>query len=257
MSKITATPFIQAMSTLVMLVAVPMPVLADVYPGDTAYSKIVQDVYHSVSSDRIRMDWKTNIRTRPQLCQELVKRHNNTAPVGGKTNASFLGVEITVNDCLNALYYSKGYKNASGWQAWAGQHQGTWFNQDGQSFHDAATWESSVRKRTQPQDNDLDSSRRPRVYDFQKVVFHDEKRPESAKYGWNQSHPEVAYVWGWDPKDGTNDNGKTGTHVGFTFLQDKASCIVWVTPKESFLECVSGQRRTSTGFWGVGQWSVK
>ena len=34
-------------------------------------------------------------------------------------------------------------------------------------------------------------------------------------------------------------------------------CLVWVTGEEAFLECVSGGKRTSAGFWGFGHWKVK
>jgi len=50
-------------------------------------------------------------------------------------------------------------------------------------------------------------------------------------------------------------------HVGFTFEKSGAQCIIWATTEEAFLECVrptSGgkSRRTSTGFFGMGQWTI-
>jgi len=76
------------------------------------------------------------------------------------------------------------------------------------------------------------------------------------------SHPDVAYVWGWDAKNNGNQGGETGTHVGWAFDKSEAKCIVWATPEEAFLECVrptnscGGKKRVSTGFFGMGQWTI-
>jgi len=222
---------------------------ADIYPGDTAYSQIVQRVYHEVSSDNINMLYKTNIVSRNQLCSELVNRHNNhKAPGASQTNAGFIGVTLTQLDCLNALWYSDGYDSSAGWTAWAGNLVGTWFNDDNQQFTDPANWNSPVKE------NGNDG----RVYDLQNVLF--SARSGNARYGWNMSHPDVAYVWGWDAKDNNNQHGERGTHVGWTFEKSGAQCIIWATPEEAFLECVkpkcSGKQRVSTGFFGMGQWTI-
>ena len=104
MGKNTVTHVICVMSAVTMILTKPLAVWADVYPGDTAYSRIVQNVYRGVTSDNIRMGWKSDIRTRPQLCQTLVRRHNDRAPARNITNASFIGATITVGECLDALY---------------------------------------------------------------------------------------------------------------------------------------------------------
>ena len=81
---------------------------------------------------------------------------------------------------------------------------------------------------------------------------------------------QIKYVWGWDPKNNEcpqgSSRGYTGAHVGFTFNQGTASCIIWITSDEAFLECVN-----SYGWWsfiikyhsscnhdggGYGQWYI-
>jgi len=61
---------------------------------------------------------------------------------------------------------------------------------------------------------------------------------------------QIQYVWGWDPKDNSCPSGSArgwrGAVVGFTFDQGSASCIMWVTTEEAFLECVRYGRRTRT-----------
>ncbi len=232
---------------------------ADVYPGDSTYSNYVQNIYHSVTGDNINLEYDSSITTRQQLCNRLVSRHNtgrNTASGQLQSNADFSGVVIFEQDCVNALTFTQGYSNAAGLEAWAGQHRGTWYDQS-QTFSDSADWQHPVKEPSNDP-SDLDNNGNPRVYDFQSVVF--TERTGDARYGWNQSHPEVQYIWGWDPKDNSNDFGRTGTHVGFVFESGLAECIVWVTFKEAFLECVStgglDRYRTSTGFFGYGQWDV-
>ena len=72
---------------------------------------------------------------------------------------------------------------------------------------------------------------------------------------------QILYVWGWDPKDNICQDGRRGTHVGFPFTVGSASCIVWVTTEEAFLECLRGNRRTSAtsgseSYEGYGQWTL-
>ncbi len=81
----------------------------------------------------------------------------------------------------------------------------------------------------------------------------------------------MPYVWGWDPKSGSDENGDIGTHLGLTFALPPCEFIIWITPKEAFLEGVNtsaetaravngrtvrGYPKTSTGFNGRGQWAV-
>ncbi len=228
----------------------------DVYPGDTAYNALVQEIYHEVSSDNIDLNFNSSIQTRTQLCNLLVSRHNGgTNPGQSQTNSAYIGESITVNQCLNALWFSDGYDSNADWNQWTGNHVGTWYDQTN-SFTDNANWLQSVNEAANDP-NDTDANGNTRVYNFQQVEF----LGANAHFGWNQAHHEVAYVWGWDPKDQTNTDGTVGTHVGWTFDLGTAKCIIWVTKNEAFLECVkdvgSETRRTSTGFFGFGQWTVE
>lgn len=241
------------------LFCIQQSAFADVYPGDTTFTNIVQNVYHAVSADNI--SYKNNtIRTRDELCSNLVNRHNNhISKLASQSNASFIGVTLTQLDCLNALWYSDGYNGSSGWQAWAGNLTGTWYSdefldnngnitQAANTFNDSADWLSPVKE----------SGSDGRTYDLQSVIF--TERTGNARYGWNMSHADVAYVWGWDGKNNQNQGGQVGTHVGWTFEKSGAQCIIWATPEEAFLECVkpkcAGKQRISTGFYGMGQWTI-
>ena len=230
---------------------------ADVYPGDASYGAIVQDIYHEVTSDSIYLNWQTSITTRTELCEALTSAHNTGLNPGmSASNADWINESVSVDDCLWALWYTNGYPGNAAWNKWAGTHNGYWYDQTTQ-FHDSAYWAPAVG-RLAASPSDVDSMGNRRVYSFQDVRFLDRTGP--ARYGWNQSHHEVDYVWGWDPKNSGNQNGYTGTHVGFTFEVNTASCIIWVTSNEAFLECVkqvgSSRRRTSAGFFGMGQWTV-
>jgi len=235
-------------------------VVADVYPVN--YSAIVQEVYHEVSSDQIDMTFESTITTRPELCNKLIHQHNNATPgAATTTNAQYIGFTIDVNTCTNALYYSTGYSNISELNAWAGTLQGTWYDETGNTFTDPAVWAAPIFLLTSDPQNDVNNNGQPRVYYFQDVLF--SARSGFSRYGWNQAHADVAYVWGWDPKDNGNQFGRRGTHVGWTFnagFNENASCIIWITPEEAFLECIletySGKKRTSAGLFGIGQWTV-
>lgn len=186
------------------------------------------------------------------LCMYLVDRHNDM-PVGegGSTNSGHLGgVDITMEECLNALTNPSGY-DPGDFDRWKGKHDGKWFNDDGQMFDDDATWGKEKDGDRNYGENGPDSHRE------QPVRFGDGRK------GYNGSSPDKDFIWGWDPKDdGSCDKG---VHVGYPF--DPASgfglvtCILWITPTEAFLECVfddpgAPNARTSTGFWGKGQWEV-
>ncbi len=232
---------------------------ADVFPSN--FSAIVQSIYWDVTHDSMSLEFKPEISTRNQLCNLLVDRYNNRRNTGAGqtlTNRSFSGVSVSVGSCVNALTYTRGYTSSAGLANWAGSHEGNWFDVT-TKFDDAATWHSPRKEPTGNPSGDLDRFGNPRIYDFQPVTF--TERSGNARYGWNQSHPEVQYIWGWDPKDNNNQGGQVGTHVGFPFTSGFASCIVWLTPQEAFLECISPsgsqRKRTSTGFFGFGQWTVR
>ncbi|NOZ54861.1 MAG: hypothetical protein GXP08_17290 [Gammaproteobacteria bacterium] len=242
---------------LILLLPVSLTAFADIYPGDTIYSNIVQEIYHDVSADTISLSFNDSISNRTELCANLTSRHNSqTNPGQNLTNAAFIGVPVSMNDCLMALWFSAGYSSAAGWNFWAGDHSGFWYDEN-QIFSDSAYWQTPVEDLAN-NPNDVDASGNRRIYVAQPVQFLE--RGGGARYGWNQSISGVSYVWGWDPKDNQNQNGTTGAHVGWTLTSGTANCIVWVTKNEAFLECIKlvgpTKRRTSTGFFGFGQWEI-
>jgi hypothetical protein len=236
-----------------------MPSLADIYPGDAAYSAIIAELYQSVLDDNISISGDRSIHNRRDLCTKLVNRNNTQENDSGVTNSGYLNLTLSIEDCINALAHPQGYPGPSGFGAWQGDMKGKWYNDGQAGTDDGAVWKEPTKEPTHDPENDLDSSGKPRVYDFQEVVFTGRTGP--AKYGWNQSHPEVPYVWGWDGKNNNpatppSKNGEQGAHIGFTFSKDGAECIIWITKEEAFLECVKDGKRTSIGCFGMGQWEI-
>ncbi len=235
-------------------------VLADIYPGDTVYTEIIQELYYSAVNNDINMTRDPSITSRNALCQLLVDRHNNgyNSNAGqAQTNADFIDHDLSVSDCIVALQFPTGFGSPDKLEFWAGRHQGKWYDVS-QHFDDEADWKHPVKEDTNDPVNDVDSLGNPRVYDFQEVEFLG--RTGQARYAWNQSHPEINYVWGWDPKNDVDRGGQEGAHIGFPFTSGLADCIVWLTPAEAFLECMApggvDRLRVSTGLSGYGQWSV-
>lgn len=186
------------------------------------------------------------------LCMYLVDRHNDM-PVGdgGMTNGDYLGgVTITMEECLNALTNPSGY-DPGDFDRWKGKHDGKWTNDNGEMFEDDAKWDKEKDGERDYGENGPDN------YREQPVTFGDGRK------GYNGSSSDKKFVWGWDPKDdGSCDKG---VHVGYPFDPGSGfglvTCILWITPTEAFLECVfddpsAPNGRTSTGFWGKGQWEV-
>jgi hypothetical protein len=236
----------------------------DVYPGDAGFTAVLQQIYHGsdnksgVSHDKINLAWQRNpstangLYTRAQIVSCLLSRYTSVCP-GGTSCKAFLGnANITQADCVAALTYPSGYPNASGWQAWAGLHDGCWYPDYGKSAADDARWHAPIKQGAHAPAGT--------PYDHQPVDFI-KHGGGIGRHGWNQSHPDVAYVWGWDPKENGKDGGLIGAHLGFQFKSGGADAIIWFTGKEAFLEAVrevSGvRRRISVGLAGVGQWTIK
>lgn len=258
---------------------------SDTYPGDAAYTDIVQEIYDGVTSDAIVMaDWNDNQGNAPghalgrrHLAQLLVDKHDGhrNADIQRVTNAAFISTTLAVDQLVAAMTYTGSYGSAHEWNRWAGLHRGHWYGDDAsEELVDDARWYEAIRQPSQVE-GDVDAAGNPRVYHFQKVEFfrhvgppltglrrRPAMRPEIDRTGWNQSHGDVQYLWGWDPKNQGDENGEIGTHVGFPFSTSLAgpAAILWVTKKEAFVECVAevdGARlRTSAGLFGVGQWTV-
>jgi len=170
--------------------------------------------------------------------------------------------------CFNALAEPRGFGPGVGFNAWKGIHKGTWYEPN-QSFWDEAVWSDPTSENcrlTGKQDKDG----RPLICVTQEVKWPNRKVGRS---GWHQSHPEIDYLWGWDPKDIGNENGDIGMHIGFPFEIGSCNFIIWVTPKVAFLEginigktvtrtlngtAVTGYPKTSAALTGgCGQWLVE
>ncbi|HSG90277.1 MAG TPA: hypothetical protein VLA56_13775 [Pseudomonadales bacterium] len=245
--------------------------VADAYPGDGPYRHTLEAMAAEVRADRITLDAVDGGRpmTRDALCAALVRRHfHGAGPPPGATQAAFLACpdldeRTLLAACEDALANPRGHAGPEGWRNWAGRHRGTWQNDgppagDGRRFDDRADWDPP-RKETTRVAGDTDTSGQPRQYDFQEVHW---PRRRVGRHGWNQSHPDVPWVWGWDPKDQGDANGDIGTHLGTTFSRGDCHFILWLTPREAFLEGIDRgvgppHPKTSTGFFGRGQWRVR
>ena len=100
---------------------------ADCYPGDSAYTSIVQEIYRGVTMDNIILDHFTVCATpmaidRQTLCALLVSQHNfgkNSGAGQMQTNKDYLAngcsQPIPLSTCVNALTYTQGY-SSSDWE---------------------------------------------------------------------------------------------------------------------------------------------
>lgn len=242
----------------------------DRFPGDAEYTRQVRAIVAEVAGDAITLDGVNRGRPlrRAELCRTLVDRHQqgtsgtpNPTRTPTQTQAGFLNCPdldraALQAACIEALRRPDGYDGPEGWRRWSGDHAGTWRNDapDGREFTASAVWAEPRPVRSHAR-GDVDRDGRPRQYDFQDVHW---PGREVGRYGWNQSHADVPYVWAWDPKQAGNAGGEHGTHAGFTI--DAAPChfIVWISAREAFLEGIHarGGRRTRTGLSGRGQWLV-
>ena len=169
---------------------------ADCYPGDSTFNAIVQEIYHSVTSDNIKLDGSNQPSgsiNRQHLCSILTNHHNygkNTDAGQWQTNRQYLGyVSVSQSACTNALTYTKGYNSIYGLQQWAGDHSGNWYTKT-HKFPDNAEWSDAKYKPGY-------------VYVLQPVRFDSQYRKDhcvtkdstgaTCRYGWNQSGYGVCY----------------------------------------------------------------
>ncbi|RXK49274.1 hypothetical protein [Halorientalis pallida] len=243
---------------------------SDVFPEEYSdYWAIVQGIHSEVRSDAVTLrKRKEKSETtkhvtygRSELAKKLADAHA-AARSRTKSNAKFAGVEVTVGEIETALRNPSSYDSSEDWMAWAGVHEGRWYDtHNGKVCEDDATW---YRPETES------ASEFPADTLHQDAHF-EEPKPDGRK-GWNESNPEADFVWGWDPKQKDPrtleyDDGYVGTHVGSPFSKGEASCIVCLTPQVAFVEVVEPHpdlpRRLRTSAtpdgwdWGYGQWSVK
>lgn len=172
----------------VLAIGVIGQVQADCYPGDSAFTNIVQEIYHGVTSDNIILTYLGNTpMSRSALCNILVNHHNyGRNPGQSQTNKAYLGyLHIFQSTCVNALTYTNGYSTIAGWQAWAGYHSGNWYSET-QAFSDNARWNNPYYKYDPGQ-----------TYSVQSVRFDSQWRVDNChtqditgatcRNGWNQS----------------------------------------------------------------------
>ena len=229
------------LATVSLSPAMPPP---DAYPGDAAFTKIIQDLRADAHNDTMNFPWadRNGIR-KQQLCRELAHQHfDGRNPGLSQTNAAWVSCDGLTRGqletvCFNALATPNGFASAAGWAVWRGTHKGTWYTRD-HRFEDEALWATPRREPTKVE-GDQDHADQPRVYDFQQVHW---PGRSAGRHGWNQSHPDVPYIWGWDPKENGNENGKIGAHLGFPFEIGACHFIVWITPKTAFFECINTAR---------------
>lgn len=229
------------------------------------YHQSAHSLYQSTINNNIKMMGLGQGKsvTRPILCQFLVSQHN-------QLHRDFFDLELSASDCIEALRKPRGYSSNESWSVWAGYHRGTWFHDGKEQWQDNALWDVPHPQATLSLSQDLDRECLPRIYDFQAVEFQGSRRTNATRDGWNISHPEIPYVLGFDRKD-DNMSVDRATHIGFPFQKRNASCLIWITSDEAFLECIrdvtkqgdssrqnnlSQRRRVSTGILGYGRWNV-
>jgi hypothetical protein len=250
-------------------------VTSDRYPGDTAYTEKVQNLLQRIRDDTMDFPWHRQYGvSKRRLCSQLVERHFQALNRGmTQTNAHWLMSEdITQSSldaaCHDALAEPRGFGPAVGFDAWKGIHKGTWYEAN-QSFWDEAVWSEPARTPCRLTGKQGDDGQ-PLICDTQKVNWPNRK---VGRFGWHQSHPEINYLWGWDPKDIGNEDGDIGMHIGFPFEIGSSSFIIWITPKVAFLEGINtsktvtrtlngtelaGYPKTSAALTGgCGQWLVE
>jgi|GEM_PF-2069109 len=254
--------------------SLPKPT-SDEYPGAAAYARKVHHLVQTVKDDSMDFPWhrKYGVSKR-ELCRQLGGRHYRGLNRGmTATNAEWLMCEGVTREsleaaCIDALTNPRGFSSAAGFDAWRGRHLGTWY-EVAQSFWDEAMWSPCVREPIRLAGDD-EKGEEPRICDTQKVQWPNRK---VGQFGWHQSHPDINYLWGWDPKDAGNENGDIGTHIGFPFELKPCSYIIWISPKAAFLEGINTEKRATmtldgkrvTGYpktstaltGGRGQWLVE
>ncbi len=180
--------------TLLFLLGTAGYVHADCYPGNAAYTAIIQNVYHGVTSDNFRLtgtDQLPGFITRKQLCDRLTSHHNYGKNTGmAQTNRDFLGRYISSSQCQNALTYTKGYNSIAGWQLWDGYHSGKWYNTVNGGDNDGAQWNAPYSKSDAKHTYAVQSVRFDS--DWRKNNCHTKYSGVTCRYGWNQSGTGVS-----------------------------------------------------------------
>ena len=167
---------------------------ADCYPGDVNFTAIIQRIYQDVTSDRIVLagvNQPRSVLNRQQLCQILTDHHNSGRNPGQlQTNSGFLGSAIVSGiACTDALTYTEGYSNITGWQQWQGHHSGHRYSLN-RVFSEEETWHTpSYQSGTS---NVLQSIRFGSQFRISNCVT--EYDGTTCSFGWNQSGQGVRAI---------------------------------------------------------------
>lgn len=193
--------------------------------------------------------------TRRELCEALIEKQNTYFQMNR------LGTcQLTVEACLQALETPNPYKQAD-LDTWTGMHRDLNRNQPNP---DDAQWRT-------PREHWSGSW-------IQDVIW----IGNEPRVGWNMLEQD-GMLWGWDPKipsltkdealmlvnnpssaqrppmGNDGQGGWKGVHVGYPQESDDGcDCILWITPKESYLECVNPDGlRTGIGLHAQYTWKIE
>ena len=166
---------------------------ADVYPGDTAFQSICQEIINNVAANSVTFwnlvtvcnpPWgcygtlqERETLTRVNLCARLVQ-HNSYS------NEAFLGgAEVTVGECMGAFNAPVSYGVAE-WNMWTGRHCGVWRNVNSNGGVSLPFTDNSLRNAAGP-------SSSPGVYRQDLSLLN---RPSCCNTAWTESGGAVSIL---------------------------------------------------------------
>ncbi len=206
--------------------------------------------------------------TREELCEALLESH---AQLG------VAACEVTLAGCLEALSEPRAPTVAE-LQTWTGVHRDV---RRETPKPDDAVWLPPYKVEPELDPNtEYRPGEEPQPYWQQDVVWAGEhprqgwnRLDERGLYGWDGKLPgkdvpaletviEAGEVPGGSQTTGDGQGGWKGVHIGYPLTsEDGCACIIWVTSKEAYLECVNGDGlRTAAGLGGGGhqyQWQIE
>ncbi len=183
--------------TLLFLLGTAGYVHADCYPDDTAYTSIIQSVYHGVTSDGIQLSGTNQLSgtiDRQDLCTRLTSHHNSGTNNGmTQTNSEFLvNGAISEPECRDALTYTQGYNSIAGWQLWDGYHSGNWYNTTSGGEDDGAQWNAPSSEQGTTHLYAKQSVRFDSAWRVKNCLTKYQQPGVTCRYGWNQSGTGVS-----------------------------------------------------------------
>ena len=207
----------------------------DTYPGDAQFERLARGLATNAANNTLSFDWAGRRgMSRSQLCGDIVAQHFGVKNPGmDLTNAEWLGAGGTASALTRACIAAMNQPNMCrvhvyNWNDWSGTHHGSW-HAPNKIYHDEARWSMATTGAQARLGH-------PQVR-HQPVVW--PNRPAASQNGWNESHRDEAFVWGWDPKENGNEQGLIATHIGFPFSDGTVRYIIWLTYKSAFLEGIN------------------